>query len=132
MSATAARPSASCSARPAQPAGSAGAPSRRARRATSRTPARSGRGVTAPGRSCSTARQTTFPRPRTPTTSTPADATSVSSGLGLPDVDHPRDAESVLAHAELVAPHLLLEGNRHAAAVGQLLEVAAQLVGVVA
>src|ERR687887_961054 len=53
------------------------------------------------------------------------------SGLRLADVDHPRDAEPVHAHAELVAPRLLLQGHRHGAAVRQLLPVAAQLVGVV-
>src|SRR5215216_4227720 len=54
------------------------------------------------------------------------------SGLRLGDVDHPGDAEPVDAHAELVAPHLLLQGHGHVAALGQLVPVAAQGVGVVA
>src|SRR5215212_9352263 len=54
------------------------------------------------------------------------------SGLLLGDVDHPGDAEPVDAHAELVAPHLLLQRHGHTAALGQLLPVAAQGVGVVA
>src|SRR5215470_1726852 len=33
----------------------------------------------------------------------------VRSSLRLADVDHPRDAELVYAHAELIAPHLLLQ-----------------------
>ena len=47
------------------------------------------------------------------------------------DVHHPADAEPVHAHAELVAPHLLLQRHRHGATVGQLLPVAAQRVPVV-
>ena len=50
----------------------------------------------------------------------------------LADVDHPGDAELVVAHAELVAPHLLLERHGHRAAGGELGPVAAQLVAVVA
>src|SRR6266536_83320 len=53
------------------------------------------------------------------------------SGPRLADVDHPRDAELVPARAELIAPHLLLQGDRHGAAFGQLLPVAAQLICVV-
>ncbi len=48
------------------------------------------------------------------------------------DVDHPRDAELVDDHAELVAPRLLLERHRDRAAVGERLPVATQLVVVVA
>ena len=47
------------------------------------------------------------------------------------DVDHPADAEPVDAHTELVAPHLLLQRDRHGRTVGQHVP-AAQLVGVVA
>src|SRR6185295_2038893 len=53
------------------------------------------------------------------------------SGLGGGDVYHPGDPELVDAHAELVAPHLLLEWNRDGAAIGELRPVAAQLVDVV-
>ena len=48
------------------------------------------------------------------------------------DVDHPRDAEPVDAHAERVAPHLGLQGHGHRAARGQLVPVAAELGVVVA
>src|SRR5512139_3252486 len=54
-----------------------------------------------------------------------------ASGLVASDVDHPGDAEPVGAHAELVAPHLLLQRHRHAAALGELAPPGAQLVGVV-
>src|SRR4029453_6757072 len=53
------------------------------------------------------------------------------SGLLLGDVDHPGNAESVHAHAELVTPHLLLQRDRYGAAVRQLLPVAPQLITVV-
>src|SRR5919106_40050 len=55
-----------------------------------------------------------------------------ASGLRLADVDHPRDAEAVVAHAELIAPDLCLQRDRHGASVAQLLPVAAQLFGIVA
>src|SRR5680860_186883 len=51
--------------------------------------------------------------------------TCAGSGLRLADADHPADAEPVHAHAELVAPQLLLQGRRHGAAVGQLAPVTA-------
>src|SRR5689334_5002526 len=52
--------------------------------------------------------------------------------LWLGDVDQPGDAELVDAHAELVAPDLLLQRHLGDSARGQLLEVAAQHVAVVA
>src|SRR5438093_2653213 len=52
--------------------------------------------------------------------------------LRLRDVDQPGDAELVDAHAELVAPDLLLQRHGGDAARGELLEVAAQGVAVVA
>ena len=52
--------------------------------------------------------------------------------LRLRDVDHLRDAEAIRAHAELVAPHLLLQRHGHRAAVDQLVPVAPQLGRVVA
>src|SRR3712207_3686704 len=42
------------------------------------------------------------------------------------DVHHPGHAELVDAHAELVAPHLLLERHRHGAVRGELLPVPTQ------
>src|SRR5712672_2072539 len=50
----------------------------------------------------------------------------------LADVDQPRHAELVGAHAELIAPGLLLHRHRDGPAVGQPVPVAAQDVGVVA
>src|SRR5262249_16790909 len=47
------------------------------------------------------------------------------SALRLDDVHHPRDAELVLAGAELVAPHLLLERNVHLAGRREPVPVAA-------
>ncbi len=52
--------------------------------------------------------------------------------LRLGDVDQPGDAELVDAHAELVAPDLLLQRHLGDSARGELLEVAAQRVAVVA
>src|SRR3954471_13825191 len=49
-----------------------------------------------------------------------------SAALGLADVDHPRNAELVDAHAELVTPHLLLQRNGDGAASRQLVPVAVQ------
>src|SRR6266566_5344869 len=53
-------------------------------------------------------------------------------GLWLADVDQPRDAELVDAHAELIAPGLLLQRHRGRPAGGQLRPVVAQGVVVVA
>ena len=52
--------------------------------------------------------------------------------LGPGDVDHPRGAEAVGDHAEVVAPHLPRQRHRHGSPLRQLGEVAAQLVDVVA
>src|SRR6185312_6902667 len=52
--------------------------------------------------------------------------------LRLGDVDEPGDAELVDAHAELVAPDLLLQRHLGDSARGELLEVAAQHVAIVA
>src|SRR5690349_21908785 len=52
--------------------------------------------------------------------------------LRLGDVDQPGDAELVGAHAELVAPDLLLQRHLGDSARGELLEVAAQRIAVVA
>src|SRR3954466_8753853 len=49
------------------------------------------------------------------------------SASGLADVDHPGDAVAVGRHAELVAPHLLLQGHCHRSAIGQFLPVTAQV-----
>src|SRR5690242_21635632 len=49
------------------------------------------------------------------------------SALRLTDVHHPGRAEAVGAHAELVAPHLLLQGHCHRSAIRQLLPVIAKL-----
>ena len=47
------------------------------------------------------------------------------SALRLDDVDHPGHTELVGAHAEEVAPHLLLEWLGHGATLGELVPVAA-------
>src|SRR6185437_11005696 len=52
-------------------------------------------------------------------------------GLGLRDVHHPVDAELVSAHAEFVAPHLLLQRHGDRPGPGQLLPVAVQGIAVV-
>src|SRR5918995_1287378 len=52
--------------------------------------------------------------------------------LCLADIDHPGDPELVDQLAELVAPHLLFQRHGHGPAHGELLPVAAQLVGVFA
>src|ERR671918_2671727 len=52
--------------------------------------------------------------------------------LCLADIDHPGDPELVDQLAELVAPHLLFQRRGHGPAHGELLPVAAQLVGVLA
>src|SRR5918994_6725649 len=52
--------------------------------------------------------------------------------LCLADIDHPGDPELVDQLTELVAPHLLLQRHGHGPAHGELLPVAAQLVGVFA
>src|SRR5580704_8999895 len=52
--------------------------------------------------------------------------------LRLRDVDQPGDAELVGAHAELVAPHLLLQRHGGGSGGGQLLPVAVQEVAVIA
>ncbi len=44
------------------------------------------------------------------------------SALWLGDVDHPGDAVAVCAHAEDVAPHLLVQRDGDGGAVGQLLQ----------
>src|SRR3954466_1750615 len=62
----------------------------------------------------------------------PRPARPDGSGRGLRDVDHPRDAELVDAHSELVAPHLLLERNGDRAATGELVPITAELGGIIA
>jgi hypothetical protein len=55
----------------------------------------------------------------------PAHTSAQISALRNDDVYHPRHTELVGAHAEQVAPHLLLKGHCHGATIGKLVPVAA-------
>src|SRR5215207_3361060 len=52
---------------------------------------------------------------RAATSASGGPVTTGVSAAGLADVDHPVDTEPIGAHAELVAPHLLLQRDRHGA-----------------